>query len=206
MLLIPAIDLKDGHCVRLKQGEMDDATVFSEEPAAMARHWIEQGARRTGLARTVCAVDPDDHRHPFPTASAPTNCPGRHGPQTRPVVPAPSFRLRRSPCGAPSTDGRRAVPGEAAGAVRAGHGGVVSSCALKRSYRDRLRAAAPGIVFLHLTGDRELIEGFAAQHGLVRWFGLADADRVVAVEVEWTDGTSTAVEEVGLREKIVVSY
>lgn len=49
MLLIPAIDLKDGHCVRLKQGEMDNATVFSEEPAAMARHWIEQGARRLHL-------------------------------------------------------------------------------------------------------------------------------------------------------------
>jgi phosphoribosylformimino-5-aminoimidazole carboxamide ribotide isomerase len=49
MLLIPAIDLKDGHCVRLKQGAMDDATVFSEHPAAMARHWIEQGARRLHL-------------------------------------------------------------------------------------------------------------------------------------------------------------
>ncbi|GAA2980802.1 gluconokinase [Streptomyces fulvorobeus] len=41
---------------------------------------------------------------------------------------------------------------------RAGLGGVVSSSALKRSYRDRLRAGAPGVVFLHLTGDRELIE------------------------------------------------
>jgi phosphoribosylformimino-5-aminoimidazole carboxamide ribotide isomerase len=49
MLLIPAIDLKDGHCVRLKQGAMDDATVFSEDPGAMARHWIEQGARRLHL-------------------------------------------------------------------------------------------------------------------------------------------------------------
>lgn len=49
MLLIPAIDLKDGHCVRLRQGEMDDATVFSEDPAAMARHWLEQGARRLHL-------------------------------------------------------------------------------------------------------------------------------------------------------------
>ena len=46
MLLIPAIDLKDGHCVRLKQGEMDAATVFSVDPRATARHWIEQGARR----------------------------------------------------------------------------------------------------------------------------------------------------------------
>mgnify|MGYP002662524310 CR=1 FL=1 len=44
MLLIPAIDLKDGHCVRLKQGEMDDATVFSEDPGAMARHWLDAGA------------------------------------------------------------------------------------------------------------------------------------------------------------------
>jgi phosphoribosylformimino-5-aminoimidazole carboxamide ribotide isomerase len=49
MLLIPAIDLKDGQCVRLKQGDMDQATVFSEDPAAMARHWLEQGARRLHL-------------------------------------------------------------------------------------------------------------------------------------------------------------
>jgi phosphoribosylformimino-5-aminoimidazole carboxamide ribotide isomerase len=47
MLLIPAIDLKDGRCVRLRQGDMTkDVTVFSEEPVAMARHWLEQGARR----------------------------------------------------------------------------------------------------------------------------------------------------------------
>ncbi|MDR1062960.1 MAG: 1-(5-phosphoribosyl)-5-[(5-phosphoribosylamino)methylideneamino]imidazole-4-carboxamide isomerase [Azoarcus sp.] len=49
MLLIPAIDLKDGHCVRLRQGEMNDATVFSEVPADMARHWLDQGARRLHL-------------------------------------------------------------------------------------------------------------------------------------------------------------
>ncbi|MCB1917592.1 MAG: 1-(5-phosphoribosyl)-5-[(5-phosphoribosylamino)methylideneamino]imidazole-4-carboxamide isomerase [Rhodocyclaceae bacterium] len=49
MLLIPAIDLKDGHCVRLKQGEMDNATVFSEDPVAMARHWVDAGARRLHL-------------------------------------------------------------------------------------------------------------------------------------------------------------
>ncbi|MBK7472869.1 MAG: 1-(5-phosphoribosyl)-5-[(5-phosphoribosylamino)methylideneamino]imidazole-4-carboxamide isomerase [Betaproteobacteria bacterium] len=46
MLVIPAIDLKDGHCVRLQQGDMQAATVFSEDPAAMARHWREQGATR----------------------------------------------------------------------------------------------------------------------------------------------------------------
>jgi phosphoribosylformimino-5-aminoimidazole carboxamide ribotide isomerase len=46
MLIIPAIDLKDGKCVRLKQGVMEDATVFSEDPGATARHWLEQGARR----------------------------------------------------------------------------------------------------------------------------------------------------------------
>lgn len=49
MLIIPAIDLKDGHCVRLRQGDMKDATVFSEDPAAMAKHWLEQGARRLHL-------------------------------------------------------------------------------------------------------------------------------------------------------------
>ncbi|NIM42566.1 MAG: 1-(5-phosphoribosyl)-5-[(5-phosphoribosylamino)methylideneamino]imidazole-4-carboxamide isomerase [Hydrogenophaga sp.] len=49
MLLIPAIDLKDGHCVRLKQGDMDQSTVFSEDPAAMARNWVDKGARRVHL-------------------------------------------------------------------------------------------------------------------------------------------------------------
>ena len=46
MLLIPAIDLKDGQCVRLRQGRMDDSTVFSSDPVAMAAHWKDQGARR----------------------------------------------------------------------------------------------------------------------------------------------------------------
>jgi phosphoribosylformimino-5-aminoimidazole carboxamide ribotide isomerase len=49
MLLIPAIDLKDGHCVRLRQGDMNDSTVFSENPAAMARRWVDAGARRLHL-------------------------------------------------------------------------------------------------------------------------------------------------------------
>jgi phosphoribosylformimino-5-aminoimidazole carboxamide ribotide isomerase len=46
MLIIPAIDLKDGHCVRLEQGRMESATVFSEEPGKAAAHWAAQGARR----------------------------------------------------------------------------------------------------------------------------------------------------------------
>jgi phosphoribosylformimino-5-aminoimidazole carboxamide ribotide isomerase len=49
MIVIPAIDLKDGHCVRLKQGEMEGATLFSEDPAAMARQWKDWGAERLHL-------------------------------------------------------------------------------------------------------------------------------------------------------------
>ena len=49
MLIIPAIDLKDGKCVRLKQGRMDDDTVFSDDPVGMASHWVAQGARRLHL-------------------------------------------------------------------------------------------------------------------------------------------------------------
>lgn len=49
MLLIPAIDLKEGRCVRLKQGLMEQATVFSDSPAEMALHWRNQGARRLHL-------------------------------------------------------------------------------------------------------------------------------------------------------------
>jgi phosphoribosylformimino-5-aminoimidazole carboxamide ribotide isomerase len=49
MLLIPAIDLKDGKCVRLRQGRMDDDTVFSDDPVAVAGKWVEQGAQRIHL-------------------------------------------------------------------------------------------------------------------------------------------------------------
>ncbi len=49
MLLIPAIDLKDGHCVRLEQGDMAVSTTFGEDPAAMARRWLAAGARRLHL-------------------------------------------------------------------------------------------------------------------------------------------------------------
>jgi len=46
MLLIPAIDLKNGQCVRLRQGKMDDVTVFSDDPVAVARRWADEGAQR----------------------------------------------------------------------------------------------------------------------------------------------------------------
>lgn len=49
MLLIPAIDLKDGKCVRLRQGRMEDETVFSDDPVAVAARWVEAGARRLHL-------------------------------------------------------------------------------------------------------------------------------------------------------------
>jgi len=46
MIVIPAIDLKDGKCVRLRQGAMDEVTVFSDDPVAIADQWVEQGAQR----------------------------------------------------------------------------------------------------------------------------------------------------------------
>ena len=49
MLLIPAIDLKDGHCVRLQQGDMKISTTFGDDPAKMARRWVDAGARRLHL-------------------------------------------------------------------------------------------------------------------------------------------------------------
>lgn len=66
-LPIPAIDLKDGHCVRLRQGRMEDATIFHEDPAAMAELWRQAGARRlhvvdlngafAGESRNAAAVE-----------------------------------------------------------------------------------------------------------------------------------------------------
>ncbi len=49
MILIPAIDLKDGKCVRLRQGIMEDETIFSDDPVAMAKQWVDAGARRLHL-------------------------------------------------------------------------------------------------------------------------------------------------------------
>ena len=49
MLIIPAIDLKDGDCVRLRQGRMEDSTVFSGSPVDMAARWVEAGCRRLHL-------------------------------------------------------------------------------------------------------------------------------------------------------------
>lgn len=49
MLMIPAIDLKDGKCVRLRQGRMDDSTVFSDDPVDMAAKWVDAGCRRLHL-------------------------------------------------------------------------------------------------------------------------------------------------------------
>lgn len=49
MLVIPAIDLKDGQCVRLRQGLMEESTVFSDDPVAMAQRWASEGARRLHL-------------------------------------------------------------------------------------------------------------------------------------------------------------
>lgn len=69
MLIIPAIDLKDGKCVRLRQGRLDDETVYGDDPVRMADHWAGQGARRlhivdldgakTGKPQhfdTICAI------------------------------------------------------------------------------------------------------------------------------------------------------
>lgn len=73
----------------------------------------------------------------------------------------PPANIEKMTAGTPLTDEDRWPWLDAIGGwahERAGLGGVVSSSALKRSYRDRLRAAAPDVVFVHLTGSRELIE------------------------------------------------
>ncbi|MFD9884118.1 gluconokinase [Streptomyces alboflavus] len=73
----------------------------------------------------------------------------------------PEANIAKMSAGTPLTDDDRWPWLDAIGEWahgRAGLGGVVSSSALKRSYRDRLRAAAPGLLFVHLTGDRALIE------------------------------------------------
>ena len=57
MLVIPAIDIKDGKCVRLRQGRMDEATVFEDDPRDAARRWVEAGAKRLHLVDLDGAVE-----------------------------------------------------------------------------------------------------------------------------------------------------
>jgi phosphoribosylformimino-5-aminoimidazole carboxamide ribotide isomerase len=57
MLIIPAIDLKDGSCVRLRQGLMDDSTVYGDDPVTMAKRWVDAGARRLHLVDLNGAFD-----------------------------------------------------------------------------------------------------------------------------------------------------
>ncbi|MEN9726753.1 MAG: hypothetical protein RL434_1119 [Pseudomonadota bacterium] len=57
MLLIPAIDIKDGKCVRLRQGRMDDDTIYSDDPVAIAARWVEAGARRLHVVDLNGAVE-----------------------------------------------------------------------------------------------------------------------------------------------------
>lgn len=57
MIVIPAIDLKDGACVRLRQGLMDDSTIFSDDPVAVAAQWVEKGAQRLHLVDLNGAFD-----------------------------------------------------------------------------------------------------------------------------------------------------
>ncbi|MFI6286256.1 gluconokinase [Streptomyces sp. NPDC051018] len=85
---------------------------------------------------------------------------------------------------------------------RAGAGGVVSSSALKRAYRDRLRAAAPDAVFLHLTGERDLIERrMAGRKGHFMPTRLLDS-QFAALQSLDADERGVAVEVTGTPEEI----
>ncbi len=119
----------------------------------------------------------------------------------------PEANIAKMTAGTPLDDDDRWPWLDAIGAWahgRAELGGVVSSSALKRSYRDRLRAAAPGIVFVHLTGDRELIEDrMANRQGHFMPTALLDSqfatlqplqpdERGVAVDISGTPEEITA--------------
>jgi gluconokinase len=117
----------------------------------------------------------------------------------------PQANIAKMSAGVPLTDEDRwpwldAIGDWAHG--RAGLGGVVSSSALKRSYRDRLRAAAPGVVFVHLTGDRALIEDrMAHRHGHFMPTALLDSQFATLQPLE-ADEAGVAVDVSGSPEQI----
>ncbi|MER7719502.1 gluconokinase [Streptomyces flaveolus] len=117
----------------------------------------------------------------------------------------PPANIAKMTAGTPLTDEDRwpwldAIGGWAHG--RAGLGGVVSSSALKRSYRDRLRAAAPGVVFVHLTGSRELIEDrMSHREGHFMPTALLDSQFATLQPLE-ADEAGVAVDVAGSPEEI----
>jgi phosphoribosylformimino-5-aminoimidazole carboxamide ribotide isomerase len=70
MLIIPAIDIKDGRCVRLFQGEMDKETIYFEDPVVAARHWLAEGARFIHIVDLNGAVE----GHPVHTKAVAAIC------------------------------------------------------------------------------------------------------------------------------------
>ncbi|MFF8784140.1 gluconokinase [Streptomyces sp. NPDC015125] len=117
----------------------------------------------------------------------------------------PPANIAKMSAGIPLDDSDRGPWLDAIGAwahERAGHGGVVSSSALKRAYRDRLRTAAPGVVFLHLTGDRALIEErMAGRKGHFMPAALLNS-QFATLEPLGRDEAGVAVDVSGSREQI----
>ncbi|MFR9800249.1 gluconokinase [Streptomyces sp. MS06] len=117
----------------------------------------------------------------------------------------PAANIARMTSGVPLTDEDRLPWLDAIGAWadrRAGLGGVVACSALKRSYRDRLRAAAPGVVFVHLTGDRALIaERMARRRGHFMPTALLDS-QFAALQPLQPDEAGVEVDVAGSPEQI----
>ncbi|MEU0281171.1 gluconokinase [Streptomyces sp. NPDC088147] len=117
----------------------------------------------------------------------------------------PPGNIAKMSAGTPLDDADRLPWLDAIGAwahSRSGLGGVVSSSALKRAYRDRLRSAAPGAVFLHLTGDRPLIESrMSERKGHFMPTALLDS-QFAALENLGADEAGVAVDVSGTPEEI----
>ncbi|GAA2340953.1 gluconokinase [Streptomyces caniferus] len=117
----------------------------------------------------------------------------------------PPANIAKMSAGIPLDDADRGPWLDALGAwahERAGHGGVASCSALKRAYRDRLRAAAPGVVFLHLTGERALIEErMAGRRGHFMPTALLDS-QFATLEPLGRDETGVAVDVSGSPQQI----
>ncbi|MCK7623022.1 gluconokinase [Streptomyces sp. RS10V-4] len=117
----------------------------------------------------------------------------------------PPANIAKMSAGVPLDDADRGPWLDAIGAWahgRAGRGGVVSCSALKRAYRDRLRAAAPGVVFLHLAGDRALIEArMAERKGHFMPTALLDS-QFATLEPLGADEAGVAVDVAGTPEQI----
>lgn len=188
MIIYPAIDLRKGRCVRLRQGDPEAETVFGEDPVEMARHWVAQGAEWLHVVNLDGAFGPD----PGPSAAAPSSPPGADGgliqrlksPDAVPTETLPiNLRRLRDICRAVD------VPVQFGGGLRSLDDiQLALSLGASRVVLGTVAVKNPNIVHwaLEMWGADKIAVGIDARDGMVATHGWQETSHMHAVDLGHT--------------------